>query len=67
MATKTVHTVKLEYSIRDRVFHITPESSPGTVIAWRYQSGSEVEYLVSWSPEFSSWYMAIELSDSKVF
>jgi len=60
-------TINTEHEIGDTVYHITPDSESGVVISWRMQYKGEVEYLVSWSPQFSGWYNGREISDSKTY
>ena len=59
--------IKLQYNIKDKVYHISPESELGIVVSWRVQYEGPVEYLVTWGPQFSGWYTALELSDTKTF
>jgi hypothetical protein len=57
-----------EFEIDQIVYHITPESEPGTVLDMLYHFGKRrYEYLVTtgWSSEV--WATEKELSETKVF
>jgi len=54
-------TVELDFIEGDEVQHITSKDK-GVVIGWRCSHGlSSPSYLVSFSPQFSDWFLAIEL------
>ena len=60
---------KPAFNIRDRVYHVTPDSPEGIVIDVQYNYASGIYlYQVSFSPtQASLWYFEIELSYNKSF
>ena len=57
-----------KYNIGDEVYHVTPESDKGVVVDWRYNAYSGIYgYFVTWGPKDADWYVATELSETKVF
>jgi hypothetical protein len=62
--------IEFEYEIGDEVYHKTPDSPRGIIIAWRYHSGNkEPDYEVAFGylSGDTVWCTVIELSNTKTF